>query len=88
VYGQLKAARNRARTERKQAGVADGLMVDGATGHAAEAGIQPGDVVLAVDGNPVRTPGELRQYVGRHKDHVALLIARGDTRIFVPVALG
>jgi len=74
--------------ERKQAGVADGLMVESATGHAAEAGIQPGDVVLSVDGSPVKTPGELRQYVGRHKDHVALLIARGDTRIFVPVALG
>jgi len=74
--------------ERKQAGVADGLMVESVSGHAAEAGIQPGDVVLSVDGNSVRTAAELRQYVGRHKDHVALLIERGDTRIFVPVALG
>jgi serine protease Do len=74
--------------ERQQAGVADGLIVEEASRHAAEAGIQPGDVVLAVDGTPVRTASDLRDYVGHHKDHVALLIERGDTRIFVPVALG
>ena len=74
--------------ERQQAGVADGLMVEEVTGRAAAAGIQPGDVVLGVDGTSVRTPGELKNYVEHHKDHVALLIERGDTRLFVPVALG
>jgi serine protease Do len=74
--------------ERKQAGVADGLLVEEASGHAADAGIQPGDVILAVDGTPVRSASDLRNDVGHHKDHVALLIERGDTKIFVPVALG
>jgi len=74
--------------EQRQGGLSDGLMVEDASGHATEAGIQPGDVVLGVDGTPVRTPGELRTYVQHHKDHVALLIACGDSRIFVPVALG
>jgi serine protease Do len=74
--------------ERKQAGAADGLIVEEASGHAAEAGIQPGDVILAVDGAPVRSVSDLRNGVGHHKDHVALLIERGETRIFVPVAVG
>ncbi len=74
--------------ERTQAGVSDGLVVEDVSGRAAEAGIQPGDVVLAVDGTPVKTVSDLRDYVGRHKKHVALLIERGDSRIFVPVGLG
>jgi serine protease Do len=56
--------------------------------HAAEAGIQPGDVILAVDGAAVRSVSDLRNDVGHHKNQVALLIQRGDTRIFVPVAVG
>jgi serine protease Do len=74
--------------ERAQAGVSDGLMVEDVTGHAAEAGIQPGDVVLSVDGTPVKTLSQLKDYALGHKGHVALLIERGDSRIFVPVAVG
>ncbi len=74
--------------EREQAGVSAGLVVEAAGGRAAEAGIQPGDVVLSVDGTPVQSIAQLRALVKDHDKQVALLIQRGDSRIFIPVGLG
>jgi serine protease Do len=74
--------------ERSQAGVSAGLVVEESSGRAAEAGIQEGDVVLSVNGTPVNSVEQLRSLVHSHGDQVALLIQRGDTRIFVPVELG
>jgi serine protease Do len=74
--------------ERQQAGVSGGLIVEQSQGHAADAGIQPGDVVLSVDGKPVESVAELRRMIEQHDKQVALLIQRGDARIFVPVNLG
>jgi serine protease Do len=74
--------------ERRQAGVSGGLVVEDAEGHAAEAGIQPGDVVLSIDGTPVDSVSQLRKLVQDHGAQVALLIQRGDSRLFVPVTLG
>ena len=65
-----------------------GLVVEEAGGRAAEAGIQPGDVVLSVDGTPVQSVAQLRTLVHEHDKQVALLIQRGDSRIFIPVGLG
>jgi serine protease Do len=73
--------------ERTQAGVSGGLVVEESTGHAAEAGIQEGDVVLSINGTPVDSVAQLRSLAGKDSQ-VALLIQRGNTRIFVPVALG
>jgi serine protease Do len=74
--------------ERQQSGLSGGLLVEDARGHAADAGIQPGDVVLSVDGKPVQTVEELRRLVESHDKQVALLIQRGNNRLFVPVGLG
>lgn len=74
--------------ERQQAGVSGGLVVEEAQGSAAEAGIQPGDVVLSVDGTPVQSVAQLRKMVQDHGKQIALLIQRGDARLFVPVTLG
>jgi serine protease Do len=74
--------------ERQQAGVSGGLVVEDAQGRAAEAGIQQGDVVLSVDGTPVQTVAQLRKMVKDHDKQIALLIQRGDARLFVPVTLG
>jgi serine protease Do len=74
--------------ERNQAGVSAGLVVEESSGRAAEAGIQEGDVVLSVNGTPVNSVDQLRALVHSHGDQVALLIQRGDTRIFVPLGLG
>jgi serine protease Do len=62
--------------------------VERAQGHAAEAGIQEGDVILGVDGTPVESVAQLRKLVQEHHKQVALLIQRGDNRLFVPLAVG
>jgi len=64
-----------------------GLVVEEATGPAAAAGIQRGDVVLSANGRPVRNVEDLRAVVKDSQDLVALLVQRGSSRIFVPVEL-
>jgi serine protease Do len=73
--------------ERQQAGVSSGLLVQDVSGRAAEAGIEAGDIVLAVDGTPVSSAAAMRAAVTAHKE-VALLVQRGNERLFVPVPLG
>src|SRR5216110_1820193 len=58
-----------------------GLLVERVTGPAAEAGIQPGDVVIAANGSNVTSAEQLKSAVEKSKGHIALLIQRGETRI-------
>jgi serine protease Do len=74
--------------ERQEEHLHGGLVVEEATGPAASAGIQPGDVVLAVSGTPVKSAEQMRALVSKAGTHLALLVQRGDARIFVPVTLG
>ena len=74
--------------ERSQAGVSSGLVVEESSGRAAEAGIEAGDVVLSINGTPVESVSQLKNLLRGQDSQVALLIQRGDTRIFVPVGLG
>jgi serine protease Do len=74
--------------EKRAAEVTSGLLVQDVTGAAAEAGIRPGDVVITANGKPVTDVEQLRTAVAGAKDHIALLVQRGDARIFVPVELG
>jgi serine protease Do len=74
--------------ERRESGVSGGLVVEDVQGRAAEAGIQPGDVVLSVDGTAVQSVAQLRKMVQEHDKQIALLIQRGESRLFVPVTLG
>jgi serine protease Do len=71
--------------EQQEAHTHGGLLVEGVTGPSEDAGIQPGDVVLAANGQHVASVEQLRSAVERSKGHVALLVQRGSTRIFVPV---
>src|SRR5437763_532000 len=74
--------------EQKNGNVKGGLLVERVTGPAAEAGIQPGDVVIAANGSNVTSAEQLKSAVEKSKGHIALLIQRGETRIFVPVRVG
>lgn len=75
--------------ERAQAGVSSGgLVVEDVEGRAAAAGIQQGDVVLGVDGKAIENVDQLKKLARSDKKSLALLIQRGDARIFVPLALG
>jgi serine protease Do len=66
---------------------AKGLLVENVTGAAERAGVQPGDVVLAVDGQPVASAEQMRQLVDKHGKHVALLIQRDQAQMYVPVEI-
>ena len=66
----------------------DGLVVENASGPAARAGIQRGDIVVAVNGKRVKNVEELRTAAAKAKGSVALLVKRGDRSIFVPIEIG
>ncbi|MBV9359661.1 MAG: trypsin-like peptidase domain-containing protein [Chloroflexi bacterium] len=86
--------------------VEEGVLVLQASGGAQQAGIQGGstpiqaggqsipaggDIVVAVDGRSVGTPGQLRSYVENNKrpgDTVTLTVLRNGQRQDVPVTLG
>ena len=59
--------------------VARGILVEGVAPDAPAAKLlDPQDVIVAVDGRPVKTPAELRRQVGRRSpgDHVTLTLLR------------
>jgi len=66
----------------------DGLVVEDASGPAAAAGLQEGDVILAVNNQPVKSVRELRGLVDKAGKHLALLVQREETKIYVPIDLG
>ncbi|GKT14947.1 DegQ family serine endoprotease [Acidovorax sp. SUPP2522] len=74
--------------ERRDAGVDGGLLVEDARGPAALAGVQPGDVLLAINGTPARGVEQVREAMAKAGKSVALLIQRDGDKIFVPVPLG
>ncbi len=74
--------------ERREAGVASGLLVEDVSGPAARAGIQAGDVVIALNGISVNSVEQLRGLVAKAGKHVALLVKRDDGKIFIPLDLG
>ncbi|ENO91051.1 protease Do [Thauera sp. 28] len=64
-----------------------GLAVESVDGAAARAGLQRGDVILAINNQPVTTIAEFRAQLQRSGNRFALLIQRGSARIFVPVRI-
>lgn len=74
--------------DEQQATGTGGLLVQQATGPAAKAGIQAGDVILAVNGTAARSVDQLRAALKESGEHVALLVQRGADKLFVPVRIG
>ena len=74
--------------ERREAHVDAGLLVEDAGGPAAVAGVQAGDVLLAINGTPARSVEQVREVAAKSGKSVALLIQREGDRIFIPVRLG
>ncbi|MGH8800776.1 MAG: Do family serine endopeptidase [Casimicrobiaceae bacterium] len=65
-----------------------GLLVQNVTGPAAEAGIQPGDIIVSVGAMKVTTVDGLKHQLATAGKNVALLIERNGQQIFVPVKVG
>jgi serine protease Do len=75
--------------ERRQADVAAGLLVESvAGGPAARAGVQPGDIILSVNGEKTGSIEKLHSLASKSGKRLALLILRGEQQMFVPIDLG
>ena len=82
------ALRPLTRSERQQAQVEGGLVVESASGPAERAGITAGDVLLAINGQPVQSADQVRGVLKSKPKNVALLVQRDGETIFVPMKLG
>ncbi|WP_024539102.1 DegQ family serine endoprotease [Comamonas badia] len=74
--------------EAREAGVEQGMLIEDARGPAALAGVQGGDVLLAINGTAVKSMDQVRAALDKSGKSVALLIERDGNRIFVPVNMG
>jgi len=75
--------------EKREASVDNGLLIEDAAGPSAQAGVQAGDVLLAINGTPAQSVEQVREVVAKASNKsVALLIQRGEDKIFVPVRIG
>jgi len=73
--------------EAQRLGVDGGLVVQGASGAAAKAGIRQGDLILAVGNLQVTTVSELKRAVAEAGKIIPLLIQRNDAQQYVVVRL-
>jgi serine protease Do len=66
------------------------VVVENVKGSAARAGLQPGDIILAVNNQQVKTVDDLRTAAAKlaKGDSAALLVERQGAQIFVPVRVG
>jgi serine protease Do len=76
------------REEKAQIKVDHGLVIEDVGGAAARAGIEPGDVLLAINGKAVTSVEQVKSVLAGKPKSVALLVQRDGERIFVPVNLG
>jgi len=74
--------------EKRASGIEGGLVVEDVTGPAARVGIQPGDVILSLNGTPITSAEQLKSLVAKSGKQVALLVQRDDARIFIPLDIG
>jgi serine protease Do len=63
------------------------LLVEEVTGPAQDAQVEPGDIILGVNGKRVNTVKELQDAAKSSGKNVALLIQRQDAQIFFPLRL-
>ena len=63
------------------------LLVEEVTGPAQDAQVEPGDIILGVNGKRVSTVKELQDAAKNSGKNVALLIQRQDAQIFFPLRL-
>ncbi len=76
--------------EKQQAQTQGDLIVERATGPAADAGVQPGDIILGVNGKPVHNLQDLEQAAKAAGKTLALLIQRPDAQnaqIYIPLQI-
>jgi serine protease Do len=65
-----------------------GLVIEQVGGAAAKAGMRAGDVILGVNGKAVKSVDELKSAIDAAGKNAAVLVQRGENRLFVPVQIG
>jgi serine protease Do len=80
------AVRNLSPDERRITGLSTGLVVEAVTGAAERAGLQAGDLLLAIDGRPVS--GEMNDNtLPASAKATALLVQRAGTKLYLALRL-
>ena len=74
--------------EQQKAQVKGGIVIQDVGGPAERAGLKAGDIVLSINGESITNAEQLRALVAKAGKRIAVLIQRGEARIFVPVELG
>jgi serine protease Do len=74
--------------EKQRVDTAGSIVVEQVSDAAARAGVQPGDIILGVNGKPVESVEELHGAAEGSQRTVALLIERGDAQVFIPMRTG
>jgi len=72
--------------QRKELKLSGGVLVEGAQGMAARAGVRRGDVILAVNNQDVKSVEQFNQMMGQFDRGriVALLVRRGGNSLYIP----
>lgn len=84
--GHLGIAVRKLTNEERLALHTDGyLVVEAVTGVAAESGIQPGDIIIAVNSQRVSTTKQLRTALDKAGKRAAVLVQREGNTIFLPL---
>jgi serine protease Do len=74
-------------TERKSASTEGYLLVEDVEGPAAQAGVRPGDVILGINGKPVRSIADLKNATSSNSKTVAILLERDGGQLFLPIRI-
>nr|WP_231502371.1 Do family serine endopeptidase [Herbaspirillum sp. RV1423] len=67
--------------------IENGLLVERVNLAAARSGVKAGDIILALNGQPISSVESLQEGIRVANGAAALLIQRGSARLFVPVEL-
>jgi serine protease Do len=73
--------------EQRTSGLTGGMVIESVSGPAVGAGVQPGDLLLAIDGLPVTSLEQLAVAANWTGKSVAILVQRAGMKLYVPLRL-
>ena len=76
-----------AEADAEELGVKGGIVIESVSGPAAKAGLLEGDIVLALNNQPITGISQFRKLLDAAGNRFALLVQRNEARIFVAVRI-